>query len=154
MRIKFHDEERLFSSLMANISDFFNERSKFFRHSHRAKTVKEFFVRSGMRPLISERNAKRLAASMIREFWKEVENDVFERNATFQFPDGFMDIKLGEVDIDRPNSANYYFFDDYYITYEMGPQFRKVTKEESYLLFLSKRCKQKLNKYLRDGKSY
>lgn len=154
MRVKYKDKESLFFSYMANITDFFNERSPFFKKSHRAKTVKEFFVRSGMRPLISERNAKRLATSMVREFWKQVENDMYEDNVEFQFPDDFLRMRLGKVDFDRPKSANYYFFDDYYVVYEKGENFKKVTKSESYILFLSKRCLKKLNKYLRNGKSY
>lgn len=154
MTIKCLGKEFLFRALQFNIQDLFLEKSKYFKESFRAKTVKEFFIRSGMRPLISEKNAKRLAISMVREFWTQVENDLFENKCTFEFPDEFMSIRIGEVECNRKKSANFYFENDYSIIYEKGKNYKKITKDESFFVIPSRRCLKKLNKYLRDGKSY
>lgn len=145
---------RTYYSKVFNLVDFFDEKSYYFQKSFKAKTVKEFLVSNGMRPLISEKNAKRLALSMVRAFWKEVEKDMLDNNITFQFPGKFMTMKLGEVEIDRPNSANYYFDKDYYITFEMGRNFYIKTRGNSYLLMLSKGTLKKFNNNLRNGRSY
>ena len=145
---------RTFYSKAYNLVDFFYEDSPYFKPSFKTKTIKEFLVKHGMRPLISEKNAKRLALSMVRTFWKEVEKDMLDNNITFQFPGKFMTMKLGEVEIDRPNSANYYFDKDYYITFEQGLNFYIKTKGNSYLLMLSKGTLKKFNNNLRNGRSY
>lgn len=154
IRTKHQDLTLLFESWAVNLADFFNVKTRVFKKAYRAKSVKEFLVRGGMRPLISEKNAKRLSISMVREFWRLVEQDMYESKATFNFPDDFMSVKLGKVDIDRKKTANYYFFDDYYVTYEKGKNYYKVTKGESYFVFLSRRCLKKLNSNLRNGQSY